>query len=142
MDSVLVGTTTFNKLEKARYVWIYPTQWHHHMSMRADVYVEKTPKFKLTVGKHGENSRSYSSVWTNNRIGTYHARSTINSPQAWSAGRNRRGEWMMIDMGFDKKIGGVIIQGRNRSNQFVRTTNVDPDPTYKKNVSGSTSLYV
>tara|TARA_Y100000389_G_scaffold205096_1_gene263083 strand:+ start:1354 stop:3612 length:2259 start_codon:yes stop_codon:yes gene_type:complete len=114
----------FNKLEKARYVWIYPTQWHHHMSMRADVYVEKTPKFKLTVGKHGENSRSYSSVWANNRIGTYHARSTINSPQAWSAGRNRRGEWMMIDMGFDKKIGGVIIQGRNRSNQFVRTVNV------------------
>lgn len=114
----------FNKLEKARYVWIYPTQWGGHMSMRADVYVEKTPKFKLAVGNHGENTRTYSSIYGNNRIGTGHARSTINSPQAWSAARNRRGEWMTIDMGVDKKIGGVIIQGRNRYNQFVRNINV------------------
>ena len=43
-----------------------------------------------------ESSRSYSSVWAKDKPGTGHARSMLDSPQAWSAGRNVRGEWLQI----------------------------------------------
>ena len=123
----------FNKPELARYVWIYPTEWSQHISMRADVYVEKKPKYRLTIGNHPENTRTYSSIWGNNRIGTGHARSTINSPQAWSARYNRRGEWMIIDMGYEKRIGGIIIQTRRPRYDYQLVTRVN---VYTKDNTG------
>tara|TARA_Y100000389_G_scaffold205096_1_gene263084 strand:+ start:3640 stop:5220 length:1581 start_codon:yes stop_codon:yes gene_type:complete len=91
--------------------------------------VPKKYNYNLVNGNHNEKSRSYSSIWSNNRIGTGHARSTINSPQAWSLHINdrnyNRGRWMVIDMGSIKKIGGVIIQSRGDGASYQYVTRLD-----------------
>merc|ERR1719456_1238688 len=70
-----------------------------------------------------EKSRTYSSIWGNNAIGTGHARSMLDSPQAWSARNNRAGEWMQIDLGAVKSVSGVVTQGRKQG-QWVTKYNV------------------
>lgn len=120
-----VKNIMFNKIERARYVWIYPVKWSGHMSLRCDVYTTKTAKYDLIVGNHPENSRTYSSIWGNNRIGTGHARSMINSAQAWSAkSRSGIGEWMVINMGYEKKIGGIIIGSRKGRYKYQYVTKI------------------
>jgi fibro-slime domain-containing protein len=73
----------------------------------------------------GEPARSYSSVWGNNAIGSGHARSTLNSPQAWSAQHNNGNQWMKISLDEVKSVAGVTVQGRNACNQFVKKLHVD-----------------
>jgi len=63
--------------------------------------------------------RDYSSVYGNNRKGTGHARSMLDSDQAWSAARNTIGEWMQIDLGKESCVSGVITQRRKNSGQRV-----------------------
>jgi hypothetical protein len=71
-----------------------------------------------------EQSRSYSSVWGNDAIGTDHARSMINSGQAWSAQTNEVGQWMEIDAGSNQYIVGIQVQGRGNNYQFVENYKV------------------
>jgi len=68
-----------------------------------------------------EASRSYSSVFDNDPKGTGHARSMVNSPQAWSANTPFNNEYMIIDAGSDIQFSGFIIQPRanDGSNQFI-----------------------
>ena len=66
-----------------------------------------------------EADRYYSSVYGNDSKGTGHARSMLDSEQAWSVGPNTVGQWMTIDLGSVKTVIGVTTQGRVRSNQWV-----------------------
>mmetsp|Transcript_61631 Transcript_61631/g.170843 ORF Transcript_61631/g.170843 Transcript_61631/m.170843 type:complete len:626 (+) Transcript_61631:77-1954(+) len=66
-----------------------------------------------------ENSRAYSSVVDDDAIGTGHAQSALDSPQAWSAKANSVGEWMQIDLGKPSDIRGVVVQGRANIGQWV-----------------------
>ena len=66
-----------------------------------------------------EDKRSYSSVWNNEAVGTGHARSVINSPQAWSAKTNQAGEWIQMDLGAEKTVVGTVIQPRGENFQYV-----------------------
>jgi len=60
-----------------------------------------------------ESARTYSSVAGNDAPGTGHARSMLDSPQAWSTQwSNGIGEWMMIDLGASREVQGVIIMRR------------------------------
>ena len=88
--------------------------------------LENDPRYKLYIGNHKEETRKYSSIWGNDTIGNGHARSMINSSQAWSAKYNRKGQWIEIDMGHEKQIGGVVIQPRKRSywRQYVKYVDV------------------
>ena len=63
-----------------------------------------------------ETSRSYSTVYGSQAPGTGHARSMINSAQAWSAGPNTVGQWMQMDVGSIKYITGVKTQQRGTGN--------------------------
>ena len=87
-------------------------------------------KASSTFGHHDEDlnppeaSRSYSSVYVNNAIGTGHARSTLGSEQAWSAQHNNHDQWMVIDTGKQTFVFGVIVQGRGRSAQGQKVTRV------------------
>jgi len=118
---------------KARYVRIYVRTWHGHASARADVLVTEsfitsgTPAVAgtpLNYSGADEHARSYSSVYNNDAIGTNHARSTINSPQAWSAKNNKTGEWMQIDMGRVLTVAGTAVQGRRGNSQYLKTYTV------------------
>lgn len=59
-----------------------------------------------------ESSRTYSSIWSGDAIGTGHAQSMINSAQAWSAQHNQVDEWMQMDLGSTKYVTGVQTQQR------------------------------
>ena len=76
---------------------------------------------EYTIARAGvaEDMRSYSSVWSNEAVGTGHARSTIDSPQAWSAKTNQAGEWIQLDLGETKTVVGTVIQPRGEDYQYV-----------------------
>ena len=60
----------------------------------------------------GEASRTYSSVWNNEAIGTGHAQSMLDSPLAWCALENTVGQWMQIDLGSTMSVIGAVTQSR------------------------------
>ena len=74
-----------------------------------------------------ESSRSYSSVYNNDAIGTGHARSMLDSLQAWSPSNtvNIGNDWMQIDLGVNKTISGVTTQGRYNAGQWVKSYKVE-----------------
>ena len=71
-----------------------------------------------------EQARSYSSVWDGNPVGTGHARSVLDSVQAWSAQTSDVSQWMIIDAGSRCTIFGVVIQGRGHGWQIQKVTRV------------------
>ena len=81
----------------------------------------KAPKDELNPP---ESSRNYSSVWSNQSPGVGHARSMLDSEQAWSAAHNVVDQWMEIDMGAKNFIAGVVVQGRKGSTQRVTSFDV------------------
>ena len=74
---------------------------------------------KLTRSGVPENKRSYSSIWNNSPIGTGFARSTIGSPQGWSAKTITPGEWIQLDLGQEQMVAGTVIQPRFDVAQYV-----------------------
>jgi hypothetical protein len=99
---------------KARYVRIEVLGWREHISARAALMVVPPP-----ILNPPEASRTYSSVWENNAIGDGHARSMLDSAQAWSSAHNHAGQWMQIDAGYKAVIAGVVIQSRKHSWQMI-----------------------
>merc|ERR1712196_211854 len=97
-----------------RYVRLIVKSWKGHVSLRADVLIVpetvKPPAGKLTRAGVPEDKRTYSSIYGNNKIGTGHARSVINSAQGWSAATNKAGEWIQLDLGKARLVGGTVIQ--------------------------------
>ena len=119
--------THFAEVVSARYVQIEAVKWNGRVAMRAGllamagtekpVSVEDTKT--LAVANPLEDARDYSSVAGNEVKGTGHARSMLDSEQAWSAGKNSAGEWMTIDAGKKMTIEGVVTQSRRNSDQMV-----------------------
>ena len=74
-----------------------------------------------------ESDRSYSSVYNNDPVGTGHARSMLDSLQAWSPalGLPIGSEYMQIDLGANKTISGVVTQGRYNFAQWVTSYKVE-----------------
>jgi hypothetical protein len=56
-----------------------------------------------------EDSRTYSSVYNNDAIGTGHARSMLYSLWYWAALTNDSDQWMTIDAGSDITIFGLVV---------------------------------
>ena len=76
-----------------------------------------------------ETKRCYSSVKHNDVSGEGHARSCLDSAQAWSPAISTDGAWMEIDLGDIKLVSGVVTQGcatehRVLGHQYVRTIKV------------------
>ena len=68
-----------------------------------------------------EDERSYSSVAGNAPVGYGAARSQIDSPQAWSAAKNKAGEWLQFDLGEARTVVGTVVQPRRGSSgQYVK----------------------
>merc|ERR1719181_799141 len=113
---------------RARYVRLIVNSWSGHLSLRCDVLVStgKVPPAKLIISRANtpENKRTYSSIWSNDKIGTGHARSMINSPQGWSAQHNKAGQWMQMDLGTVRRVVGTVIQPRADAGQYVTSYTV------------------
>ena len=77
---------------------------------------------KIIRAKVPENKRTYSSIYGDDAIGRGHARSTINSKQAWSAKTNKAGEWIQLDLGQERMVAGTVIQARKAPWNFQYVT--------------------
>lgn len=66
-----------------------------------------------------DDSRKFSSIWSNNPAGVAHGRSQLESPQAWSAARNQAQEWIEIPLGIEQRAVGIVTQGRANHEQWV-----------------------
>merc|ERR1712025_1060207 len=75
----------------------------------------------------------------NNKINTGHARSMINSPQAWSAKTNAVNQWMQMDLGMVCYVAGTVIQPRVGNTQYVTeyTVQTSVDGKAWQNVPGT-----
>ena len=72
-----------------------------------------------------EDERSYSSVLANHPPGVGYARSRIDSPLGWAAGKNKVGEWLQFDFGAVRSIAGTVVQPRKgNSGQYVKAYTV------------------
>jgi hypothetical protein len=112
------GRVLFSKPVRGRYFRFLPTKWRHHISMRAGLLVQNR-EGQVECLNPPEEQRTYSSVWDNDRPGVGHARSMINSPQAWSAGKCDQLQWMVIDAGSVISAEGVQVQHREGDTQMV-----------------------
>lgn len=68
-----------------------------------------------------EEARSYSTVYGDDTNGTGHARSTLDSAQAWSAFQVNPDQWIVMDAGKPLDLVGAVVSGRGHSceNQHV-----------------------
>lgn len=68
-----------------------------------------------------EEARSYSTVYGDDANGTGHARSTLDSAQAWSAFKVDADQWTIMDAGKPLDLVGAVVSGRGHSceNQIV-----------------------
>ncbi len=100
-----------------------------HLPLQTDYL--RAPAFfgaDVEVVNPAESARSYSSVWDNNAVGTGHARSMLDSAQAWSALTSTVGQYMTISLGSVQTVTGVVTQGRPQGNQFVTSYKVQTSP--------------
>lgn len=94
----------------------------YHQKLKEGIHMtHTTPHAPLTgcraIPSTPETSRTYSSVLNNDAIGTGHARSALDSPQAWSANLNAAGQWLQFDLGAKHAVQGVVVQ--NDVNHWV-----------------------
>eukprot|EP00397_Hematodinium_sp_SG-2012_P014823 GEMP01015082.1.p1 GENE.GEMP01015082.1~~GEMP01015082.1.p1 ORF type:complete len:691 (+),score=70.27 GEMP01015082.1:261-2333(+) len=75
-----------------------------------------------TVVNPGEHMRNYSSVWGRDDKGVGHARSMLNSAQAWSAERNDKDQYLELNLGKVMKVYGTVVQGRAGSSNGQAVT--------------------
>jgi len=131
----------------ARYVKLKVEKFNAWCSMRAGVIMKETTPNVLTritarsssppSKKHCrdiqydpcEQARTYSSVFFNDAIGTGHAQSSLASTQAWSAATQKAGEYVIMDIGAEAWLSGVITMGR-----------ADEGWEYSKTITIETSL--
>ena len=66
-----------------------------------------------------DSQRRFSSIYARDAPGTGHARSQIDSAQAWSARRNDTAQWLELPVGLDQQVIGVATQGRHDRAQWV-----------------------
>ena len=81
-----------------------------------------------------EETRSYSSVWKKEALGTGHARSCLDSPQAWSAQHNNDQQWLCLQCaagGEEACVQGLVLQGRRKHNQHVTDVAIHFSPDGK-----------
>jgi len=95
----------------ARYVKFLVQDWESHISMRAGVLLCKACASEIVLDPP-EGSRSYSSVYGRDPIGTGHARSTLSSEQAWSPG-SKDAQWMEIALDSKVQLLGVKVLPRH-----------------------------
>jgi hypothetical protein len=75
-----------------------------------------------------DGSRSASSVWSNEALGTGHHRGMLGSVQGWSSRYNEVGQWYQMTLAGVVQVAGIAMQGRDkyyyRGGQWVRSFKV------------------
>jgi hypothetical protein len=116
-------TTTFSKPVRARYIRIYPQEWHGHISMRVDMIAGDTRTNDTSaLGDLPYSSHKSSSNWSGDPIGTSHGAGRLDSGRAWSAQKNEVGEWYELSLNSPVNISGMAMKGRPDNAQWITST--------------------
>lgn len=110
-------------MERLRRSLLVDQRFSHQMIIDALRDLELDAKTNLE--NPPETARQYSSRFGDDAVGSGHARSTVDSSQAWSAKRNQAGEWLQIDLGTKQEVVGTVIQGRADYDQWVSKYQVE-----------------
>ena len=122
-------TTTFSKPVRARYIRIYPQEWHDHMSMRVDMIggytnTDKTP----ALGDLPYSGHSSSGNWGGDAIGYHHGAGRLDSERAWSAltaEQTAKTAWYQLSLNAPVNISGVAMKGRPHSDgQWITSVKI------------------
>jgi len=110
-------TLSLDLFDDARRYWFYHERYSNHL--QSLIFAEEL-RTSLSVPDYEvcnppEASRSYSSTLNYDAIGTGCAQSMLDSKQSWTASMQQVEEWMQIDLGADRPIVGVVLQGRGDS---------------------------
>jgi hypothetical protein len=118
-------TTTFSKPVRARYIRIYPQEWHGHMSMRVDMLAGDTNTDKSpALGDLPYNGHSSSGNWSDDAIGTSHGAGRLDSGRSWSAKVSEVGQWYQLSLNTPVNISGVAMKGRPDYPQWVTSVKI------------------
>ena len=60
-----------------------------------------------------------STVWGGDAIGYSHGAGGLDSPRAWSSGKNAAGQWWQWNLGSAQQVRGVVTQARQNHGQYV-----------------------
>lgn len=118
-------TTTFSKPVRARYIRIYPQEWHGHISMRVDMLAGDTNTDKSpALGDLPYNGHSSSGNWSDDAIGTSHGAGRLDSGRSWSAKVSEVGQWYQLSLNTPVNISGVAMKGRPDYPQWVTSVKI------------------
>lgn len=110
---------TWEAVGIAKCVKIWVDGWTNHISMRAGLFARipesaDVESQEFVAKNPQEDSRTYSSIFGNDAIGTGHCRIQLDSQQAWSAAANNNSQWMIVKLDSIYKVNGAYFQCRNR----------------------------
>ena len=118
------------KMDTKNYPWylVNRKEGEEHVveNVKWDLKIEQlhyNPETLICINP-SEDARLYSTVFDNDNIGTGHARSMLESKQAWSASVNNKEQWMIIDLGMQANVQGIVVSGRGRSCKDQSVTEV------------------
>jgi hypothetical protein len=121
-------TTTFSKPVRARYIRIYPQEWHGHISMRVDMFAGDTHTDKSpALGDLPYNGHSSSANWGGDAIGTSHGAGRLDSARAWSATaaeQTAKTAWYQLSLNAPVNISGVVMKGRPDNSQWITSVKI------------------
>lgn len=99
-------------------VRVLPTTWYGHISMRAGLMV-RINELDETEYNPADAERRFSSIYRYDQPGVGYGRSQLNSAQAWSPKRSRRGQWIDVPVPSGKLVTGIKTQGRADADEWV-----------------------
>jgi hypothetical protein len=121
-------TTTFSKPVRARYIRIYPQEWHGHISMRVDMFAGDTNTNNLSaLGDIPYSGHTSSGNWGLDAIGTSHGAGRLDSGRAWSAltaEQNAKTAWYQLGVNSPVNVSGVAMKGRPDAAQWITSVKI------------------
>lgn len=130
-DHFSIKENTFDPPIRARFVRLYARTWINHISMRLEFYGQRASKKDLPMGiedyKIKDRDLTASSEWDKYHAARFARLNSVargKNKGAWSAKRNNRGQWIMVDLKKGIVVSKILIQGRQDSNQWVTSYKV------------------
>ena len=96
----------------------------------ASMYFSDLHPDEVSVLNPPDSLRSFSSVWINDAVGTGHARSMLDSPQAWSPAGLNTDEWLEIDLQTPIYLYGIVTQVHARARHTHARTHIHTSCIY------------
>jgi len=131
-DHYSIKENSFDPPFRSRFVRVYARTWVNHISMRLEFYGGRASRKDLPLGIEDRKIRdrylTASSEWNKYhgaRFGRLNTVARGRNRGAWSAKRNNRRQYIMVDLKRRTIIKRILTQGRQDMNQWVTSYSVE-----------------